>query len=641
MIINYLQPEARYYSQDKAALEDYDKRIEQYNKLRDQYVTDYGIYEGRVGDFNKTVEDYNARLNAWKKQAEDYNKAIEKWNEGARTTPYEDMDYYVARPSDWTETAPQFGYSPPTAPDDPGFDQMEVDEFIEYAQDRAQRRGQAAGAAQQALQSGAMGHSGLSSSGGAVNISDPSNTAGLAVGFEEGGMVPGLAFANSMRQEQALSGLLGSLPAPTGPMTQAIGEDGGGGAMVSTQAMGEEMQAPTMSPPQKMIANRPAMTRAVGEEQGSQMGGVGGLFQNQFNQFGSQMADLQGSPLKNYENYLMATYGQPKMEQMGEMVQDNVSEFVDLVDQAERAHFGAEESFGYGGGDYHNSLMNQFSSQLPQPLQQAQVTEAPQKLQGLGSLTAQLFEEGGAVSSISDTDLRLMREKVINDYGFDPFDIAIEEGVDPDLFLRVMYTENRGKQGPRSKKGAIGLMQLMPGTAEMLGIDPFDPIDNARGGARYLKQQLEEFQSVPLALAAYNAGPGNVKKYGGVPPFEETRNYVAMIYDVNTNEILPSMNDFYTRKEGEDPSRKPRMRPEGFGEPGYVPVPPTPSEFLVQTAQPRPNMAPDPRNIPILQDQQPQVEEEEASMGLGNFYKDYTGFDLAQRSQSLASSPRT
>jgi hypothetical protein len=630
MIINYLQPESRYYSQDKAALEDYDKRIEQYNTLRDQYVTDFGIYEGRVGDFNKTVEDYNTRLNAWKKQAEDYNKAIEKWNEGARTTPFENVDYYVERPSEWSETAPQFGYSPPTAPDDPGFDQMEVDEFIEYAQDRAQRRGQAASAAQQALQSGAMGHSGLSSSGSAVNISDPGNTAGLAVGFEEGGMVPGLAFANSMRQEQALSNMLGSLPAPTGPMTQAIGEDGGGGAMLSTMAMGEEPQAPTMSPPQKLVAASPAMTRAIGEEQGSQMGGVGGLFQNQFNQFGSQMANLQGSPLKNYENYLMATYGQPKMEQMGEMVQGNVSEFVDLVDQAERAHFGAEESFGYGGGDYHNSLMNQFSSQLPQPLQQAQATEAPQSLQGLGSLTAQLFEEGGAVSSISDTDLRQMREKVINDYGFDPFDIAMEEGVDPDLFLRVMYTENRGKQGPRSKKGAIGLMQLMPGTAEMLGIDPFDPIDNARGGARYLKQQLEEFQSVPLALAAYNAGPGNVKKYGGVPPFEETRNYVAQIYQVAEDLIQPAMGDFYQREPGQDPVPKPKLRPEGFGQPGFVPTPPTPSEFLVQTAQPPQNTAPDPRNIPMLQDQQRPVEEEEASAGqLGDFYKDYTGFDLA------------
>jgi len=555
------------------------------------------------------------------------------------------MDYYVDRPSEWSETAPQFGYSPPTAPDDPGFDQMEVDEFIEYAQNRAQRRGQAAGAAQQALQSGAMGHSGLSSSGSAVNISDPSNTAGLAVGFEEGGMVPGLAFANSMRQEQALFDSLGQLPAAIGPTTQAVGEDGDFGSMpnfmVSTMAVGEEPQAPTMSPPQKLVAAGPAMTRAIGEEQGSQMGGVGGLFQNQFNQFGSQMADLQGSPLKNYENYLMATYGQPKMEQMGEMVQGNVSEFVDLVDQAERAHFGAEESFGYGGGDYHNSLMNQFSSQLPQPLQQAQVTEAPQKLQGLGSLTAQLFEEGGAVSSISDTDLRKMREKVINDYGFDPMDIAMEEGVDPELFLRVMYTENRGKQGPRSKKGAIGLMQLMPKTAEMLGIDPFDPIDNARGGARYLRQQLEEFQSVPLALAAYNAGPGNVKKYGGVPPFEETRNYVAQIYQVAEDLILPAMGDFFQLEPGQDPVPKPKLRPEGFGQPGYVPVPPTPSEFLVQSAQPRPNMAPDPRNIPMLQNQQPQVEEEEASMGLGNFYKDYTGFDLAQRSQSLASSPKT
>jgi soluble lytic murein transglycosylase-like protein len=107
--------------------------------------------------------------------------------------------------------------------------------------------------------------------------------------------------------------------------------------------------------------------------------------------------------------------------------------------------------------------------------------------------------------------------------------IAIEEGVDPDLFLRLVGAESAFNPDAVSPKGAAGLAQLMPGTATELGVDPTDPIQNLRGGARYLRQQLDEFGDPALALAAYNAGPGNVRKYGGVPPFSETKNYVAKI----------------------------------------------------------------------------------------------------------------
>jgi len=107
--------------------------------------------------------------------------------------------------------------------------------------------------------------------------------------------------------------------------------------------------------------------------------------------------------------------------------------------------------------------------------------------------------------------------------------IAIEEGVDPDLFLRLIGAESSFNPDAVSSKGATGLSQLMPGTAAELGVDPTDPIQNLRGGARYLRQQLDEFGDPVLALAAYNAGPGNVRKYGGVPPFAETQNYVAKI----------------------------------------------------------------------------------------------------------------
>jgi hypothetical protein len=190
----------------------------------------------------------------------------------------------------------------------------------------------------------------------------------------------------------------------------------------------------------------------------------------------------------------------------------------------------------------------------------------PQSLPNQESLPEKIFGQGGAVSTISEEVLAEMRQKVMNDYGFDPVDVAMKEGVDPELYLRVMYTENRGRQGPKSEAGALGLMQLMPATARELGVDPNDPIDNARGGARYLRRMMDQFGTVPLALAAYNAGPGNVRKYGGVPPFEETRNYVEKIHGVDRGEIPPS-----ERTPEADPSPRPRRKPDDLGTVSYTP----------------------------------------------------------------------
>lgn len=107
---------------------------------------------------------------------------------------------------------------------------------------------------------------------------------------------------------------------------------------------------------------------------------------------------------------------------------------------------------------------------------------------------------------------------------------ARKHGIPEDLFLRLVMQESRFKANARSHKGAIGLAQLMPGTAKLLGVDPHDPEQNLEGGARYLKQQYKKFGSWRLALAAYNAGPGAVEKHGGVPPYRETRNYVKKIW---------------------------------------------------------------------------------------------------------------
>jgi len=115
-------------------------------------------------------------------------------------------------------------------------------------------------------------------------------------------------------------------------------------------------------------------------------------------------------------------------------------------------------------------------------------------------------------------------ERVIEKY-------AQQYGVDQDLVWAVVRQESGFNPHAVSPKGAMGLMQLMPGTAAMLGVsDAFDVEQNIAGGIKYLERCLNQFdQDVPLALAAYNAGPNNVVKYQGCPPFPETRQYVASI----------------------------------------------------------------------------------------------------------------
>jgi len=111
---------------------------------------------------------------------------------------------------------------------------------------------------------------------------------------------------------------------------------------------------------------------------------------------------------------------------------------------------------------------------------------------------------------------------------------AERQGVPLSLVQGVVDTESQGifnAIGPKTKTGdrAYGPMQLMGATAKELGVNRMDWKDNIRGGVKYLNQLSQQFQDPTLVMAAYNAGPGNVQKYGGIPPFKETQNYVQKV----------------------------------------------------------------------------------------------------------------
>lgn len=106
---------------------------------------------------------------------------------------------------------------------------------------------------------------------------------------------------------------------------------------------------------------------------------------------------------------------------------------------------------------------------------------------------------------------------------------ATEAGVEPELLAGLVWAESNFNAGAGSHAGAIGLAQLMPGTARGLGVNPHDPQQNLLGGARYLRAQLDRFGSKELALAAYNAGPNRVAQAGGIPRIAETQAYVPKV----------------------------------------------------------------------------------------------------------------
>ena len=257
--------------------------------------------------------------------------------------------------------------------------------------------------------------------------------------------------------------------------------------------------------------------------------------------FQRQMGDLMnrpnmGQPLQQYGQYLEQQYGEPDFEQKRDQFlqevsqkeqqtfQDNAGVIQDNIfpGMHQPTNFPDFSTDFLNGGQPLSSGFNEHFGQIKNPF----------TLQSFADGGPVYMSEGGssgvASRRASTEDLANLAKMVRENYGFDPVSVALEQKIDPELALRVMYEESKGKQSAGSEKGARGLMQLMPGTAKELGVNIDDALENYTGGLRYLKQMTNQF-GLELGLAAYNAGPGNVAEYQGVPPFEETQNYLRII----------------------------------------------------------------------------------------------------------------
>lgn len=178
--------------------------------------------------------------------------------------------------------------------------------------------------------------------------------------------------------------------------------------------------------------------------------------------------------------------------------------------------------------DYMNVLLyNNMYSYMSGILRQSQI------LQGTYGTYSGLWQNSG-IQGMSFSDIYRNASQKMNIE--ESMDAIFEEAADtydvPVQLLKAMGKAESGfDAGAVSPAGAQGVMQLMPATAEALGVsDPFDARSNIMGGARYISDLLNKYDGdMDLALAAYNAGSGNVKKYGGVPPFKETQNYIQRI----------------------------------------------------------------------------------------------------------------
>lgn len=199
--------------------------------------------------------------------------------------------------------------------------------------------------------------------------------------------------------------------------------------------------------------------------------------------------------------------------------------------------FGAVQSYNEQAGSspsMFNSMLEEFLGQSSSSNSMLGTALSSQQLQYSGAnqvffpstLTAALAESKQySRSAVELTTSTTKNYENIIQQAANKFDLPVR------LISSIIQHESNFNSQAVSHAGAQGLMQLMPGTAKFLGVkNSFDPEQNITGGARYLRQMLNQFNgNIEHALAAYNAGPGNVKKYGGIPPFKETQNYVNKV----------------------------------------------------------------------------------------------------------------
>ena len=171
-----------------------------------------------------------------------------------------------------------------------------------------------------------------------------------------------------------------------------------------------------------------------------------------------------------------------------------------------------------------------------QMLKEELKAKAPQRNNGAAAAASQTPQKNGAAANPSSIGGAARATSVVpqdSAYLGAIAEAAGKYGVDPKLVSAVAEVESGFSQDAISATGAVGVMQLMPETAESLGVNPYDAAQNIDGGAHYLKKMLDTFDGdLRKAVAAYNAGPEAVREYGGVPPYSETQNYVSSVLDI-------------------------------------------------------------------------------------------------------------